>query len=244
MSAARLGTTKETALIQSSADFPVDFVPPDYLIFGLLRRRFLYSFTAKSGDGKTAIMLVLAALIGLGRRMTDREVEAGKVLYLSGENPDDVAMRWIAMAQRMDFDLSEINVHFVPGRFKISEEGRHRRGDQGQNGRGRPRHHQHQRGLFRGRRREQQYASRRLGALPANSHRTARRAVRADRLPPGQKRRGRQSSAPRRRRLPQRGRRQPNGETKRHRSRAALAGQVPRSRLRADPLPAARRDNA
>jgi hypothetical protein len=121
MSAARLGTTKETDLIQSSADFTVDFVPPDYLIFGLLRRRFLYSFTAKSGDGKTAIMLVLVALIGLGRRMTDREVEAGKVLYLSGENPDDVAMGWIAMAQRMDFDLSEINVHFVPGRFKISE---------------------------------------------------------------------------------------------------------------------------
>ena len=43
------------------------------------------------------------------------------VIYFAGENPVDVRMRWIAMAQQMDFDVDTIDVHFIPGVFKISE---------------------------------------------------------------------------------------------------------------------------
>jgi len=39
----------------SSGEFVADFVPPDYLVVGWLQRRFVYSFTAATGDGKTAI---------------------------------------------------------------------------------------------------------------------------------------------------------------------------------------------
>jgi hypothetical protein len=48
-------------LILSSAQFVSGFVPPDYVIFGLLQRRFLYSLTGKTGAGKTAILLRIAA---------------------------------------------------------------------------------------------------------------------------------------------------------------------------------------
>jgi hypothetical protein len=108
------------SLIRSSADFVRYFVPPDYLLDGILQRRFCYALTAKTGAGKTAILLLLAALVALGRALGDRAVERGKVLFLSGENPDDVRMRWIAMAQQMDFDIDTIDVHFISGRYRIS----------------------------------------------------------------------------------------------------------------------------
>jgi hypothetical protein len=42
-------------LIQSSARFTENYVPPDYLIDGLLQRRYCYSLTAPTGTGKTAL---------------------------------------------------------------------------------------------------------------------------------------------------------------------------------------------
>jgi hypothetical protein len=108
-------------LILSSADFVAGFVPPDYVLEGVLQRRFLYSLTGKTGAGKTAIMLLLAAHVALGNKISDRDVEPGKVLYFAGENADDVRMRWIAMAQQMDFDIDAIDVNFISGVFKFSE---------------------------------------------------------------------------------------------------------------------------
>ncbi len=61
----------------------------------------------------------------MGRPIGEYNVERGRVLYLAGENPDDVRMRWLAMADRMEFDIDAIDVHFLPGVFKLSEiEGR------------------------------------------------------------------------------------------------------------------------
>jgi len=107
-------------LIQSSADFTRDFTPPDYLIDGILQRRFCYSLTAKTGTGKTAIMLRVSAHVALGRSLGNIQVEQGKVLYFAGENPDDIRMRWIGLSQEMGFDDKEIDVHFIPGTFRIS----------------------------------------------------------------------------------------------------------------------------
>jgi hypothetical protein len=108
-------------LIKSSAEFVAGFVPPDYLIDGILQRRFLYSMTGKTGAGKTAVALLMAASVGLGKPIGDHGVQQGRVIYFAGENPDDICMRWIAMSQQMDFDLETIDVHFIPKRFKISE---------------------------------------------------------------------------------------------------------------------------
>lgn len=119
------GTSSATTgnLIVSSADFLKGFVPPDYLIVGLLQRRFIYSFTGLTGSAKTAIALLLAANVALGRAIGEYEVEKGRVLFLAGENPDDIRMRWMAMAEHHEFNVDEIPVHFLPGVFKLSEIG-------------------------------------------------------------------------------------------------------------------------
>jgi hypothetical protein len=113
--------TDDTPVIQSSAEFTRNYVPPDYLIDGLLQRRYCYSLTARTGSGKTAITLALAAHVALGRPLADREIEKERVLMFAGENADDVRARWIALAHYMDFTVEEIDVHFVPGRFKIAD---------------------------------------------------------------------------------------------------------------------------
>ena len=108
-------------LIKSSKEFVREFVPPDYRVDGLLQEGFLYSLTGATGAGKTAITLRLAASAALGVIFANCETKKGRVLYLAAENPDDVRMRWIALAQQMDFDIETIEVYFIEGVFKISQ---------------------------------------------------------------------------------------------------------------------------
>jgi hypothetical protein len=77
-------------LVLSSAEFIAGFTPPDYLIVGWLQRRFVYSLTAATGDGKTAVALLVTLLISQGVKLGKLEVKQGRVLYFAGENPDDV----------------------------------------------------------------------------------------------------------------------------------------------------------
>ncbi|MEH2546901.1 hypothetical protein V1283_003546 [Bradyrhizobium sp. AZCC 2262] len=107
--------------IQSSADFIRGFTPPDYHVDGISQKGYLYSTTAMTGTGKTAVLLLLAALTMMGKPLGDREVEKGRVVYFAGENPDDVRMRWIAMAHHLDFDPNCVDVHFIAGTFSVAE---------------------------------------------------------------------------------------------------------------------------
>ena len=109
-------------LTLSSAEFVAGFVPPDYLIVGWLQRRFVYSLTAATGDGKTAIALLISLAVSQSSKLGKLEVKRGRVLYFAGENPDDVCMRWMATTQQVGLAPEDIdNVHFVPGVFKFTE---------------------------------------------------------------------------------------------------------------------------
>jgi RecA-family ATPase len=105
----------------SSAEFVKGFVPPDYLVEGLVQRRYFYSLTGRTGDGKTSIALLLAACVALGALFAGRPTEKGRALVFAGENPDDIRARWIGLSEMMTFDVETIDVHFIPGAFKISE---------------------------------------------------------------------------------------------------------------------------
>jgi hypothetical protein len=109
------------SLIRSSREFVAGFVAPDYLIDGLMQEGFLYSLTGATGAGKTAITLRMAASVASGTPFAGRETKKRRVLYLAAENPTDIRMRWIALAQQMDFDADTIEVFFVEGVFKISQ---------------------------------------------------------------------------------------------------------------------------
>lgn len=107
--------------IISSAELVNGFVPPDYHVDGIAQKGFIYSLTAATGTGKTAVMLLIASLTAEGGELSGREVAKGRVVYFAGENPDDVTMRWIGMAHHLGFDLQDIDVHFIKERFSIPE---------------------------------------------------------------------------------------------------------------------------
>jgi predicted transcriptional regulator len=112
---------KTVCLIVSSAQFAANFTPPDYVLVGVLIRRFVYSLTGMTGSGKTCVTLRLAASVALGVPFAGRLTKKCRVLYAAAENPDDVRMRWIALAAQMGFDTGTIEVYFTAGTFKISE---------------------------------------------------------------------------------------------------------------------------
>jgi len=105
--------------IVSSGDLVRGFVPPDYHIDGIAQSGFLYGMTAMTGTGKTALLLLLAAHTAQGEPLAGRDIRKGRVVYFAGENPDDVTMRWLAMAHRLDFDVDAMDVHFIKGTFSI-----------------------------------------------------------------------------------------------------------------------------
>jgi AAA domain-containing protein len=105
----------------TSAAFLNGFVPPDYLVEGILQRRFIYAITGRTGEGKTTVCLRIAAHVAEGISLNGAEVSRDRVLYLAGENPDDIRMRWIVLMEQMGLDGSDIAVDFVDGRFNVSD---------------------------------------------------------------------------------------------------------------------------
>jgi hypothetical protein len=102
-------------LILSAADFVAGFTPPEYLVDGMIQQGYLYSLTARTGHGKTAVSLYLAQCVALGRQVKDRVVKQGSVLFLAGENPDDIRARLLVLADAMDFDPRTTPIYFIPG---------------------------------------------------------------------------------------------------------------------------------
>ncbi len=107
--------------IISSADLVRGFVPPDYFLDGVAQKGFIYSMTAATGTGKTAVLLLIAQMAAEGGELAGREVSKGRVVYFAGENPDDVTMRWIGMAHETGFDMDAIDVHFITERFSVPD---------------------------------------------------------------------------------------------------------------------------
>jgi RecA-family ATPase len=63
--------------------------------------------------------MYLAYAVGEGEPIGGHEVEPGHVCMLAGENPDDVRMRWMAMSEHLGFDIKNIKVHFIAGKYDI-----------------------------------------------------------------------------------------------------------------------------
>jgi hypothetical protein len=109
-------------LIQPSAEFVANFVPPDYLIDGLIQRRYFYSMTAPTGAGKTCIAMRMAAHAALGLSLDNKTVEKVRVLFFAGENPDDVRARWIKLCEEMGQNPEAMDAFFLPGAPPITSD--------------------------------------------------------------------------------------------------------------------------
>jgi hypothetical protein len=119
------GTQPPTAPITvlSKSDFLAGFTPPDYLVDGILQRRFVYAMTGQTGHAKTAIALLLARLVSSTppAALSSHGVDKGRVVYFVGENPDDIRMRVIGADSQRNDDPTTDRISFIPGVFNIEQ---------------------------------------------------------------------------------------------------------------------------
>ena len=101
--------------LQSSADFCAARTPADYLIDGVIRDGWLYTLTGPTGHGKSAVAMAISFAIAVGGFLGSREIKQGHVLFLAGENADDIRERWIAMCEFNNVNPQDVPVTFLPG---------------------------------------------------------------------------------------------------------------------------------
>lgn len=112
----------KTWRVQTLVEFTADFVAPEWIVDGVIQRGRLYTCTAPTGHAKTAFWLYASAQIGAGRQVCGKEVEQGDVIYMAGENPDDVRARTIAAGEKYGLDPAACRLHFIPGTFSIRQD--------------------------------------------------------------------------------------------------------------------------
>jgi len=108
-------TGQPLPLILTAEQFVAGFTPPAYLIDGIIQRGYLYSLTARTGHGKTAVAMYIAQCLARGEPMHGCAVKQGTVLLLAGENPDDIRARFLVLAEAYGFNPETIKMRFIAG---------------------------------------------------------------------------------------------------------------------------------
>jgi hypothetical protein len=106
----------------SAKDFLARFKSPDYIVDGIIQRGRLYALTSPTGHGKTAVSLYLACLIAAGRNLGSIEIAQGPGVFLSGENPDDLCIRFHAACQMYGLDPDKLPIRFMAGNVPLTPE--------------------------------------------------------------------------------------------------------------------------
>jgi len=96
------------ANVFSFSEFTAALQPPYYVWHHVLQRGCLYALTAKWGHGKTAVMVTVALHLAIGRSLGGHASMPARVLYLCGENPEDVRLRARAAAIRFGVEAAEL----------------------------------------------------------------------------------------------------------------------------------------
>lgn len=96
------------------------FVPPDYIIDGLVQRTRIYACTSKTGHGKTAVWLYLGCMVQNGRHIGHLETTQGDVIFLAGENPDDLCGRMHAACKEYNLRPDQMP-HVLPKNFPLTK---------------------------------------------------------------------------------------------------------------------------
>jgi RecA-family ATPase len=98
-------------------EFMATFKNPDYLIDGIIQRTRVHALTSITGHGKTAVALYLGCSIAIGRGIGNIGVNQGEVVFLAGENPDDLCGRFHAACQFYEINPGKLPIRVMPGNF-------------------------------------------------------------------------------------------------------------------------------
>jgi hypothetical protein len=115
------GSNPEYPLLDAAA-FMATFTNPDYLIDGIVQRGRVHALTSPTGHGKTAAALYFGCSIATGRNIGNFEVVQGDVVFLAGENPDDLCGRFWAACQHYNIDPATLAIRVMPGNFPMDAE--------------------------------------------------------------------------------------------------------------------------
>jgi hypothetical protein len=100
---------KRQVRFKTLAAFIDEFQPISYRVEPILRSASVYTLTAKTGAGKTALLTIMTLAIATGRPdILGMEVERGRIAYCCFENPDDVRMRFMLACYHFLIEASEI----------------------------------------------------------------------------------------------------------------------------------------
>ncbi len=113
-------TGEPSALILTASQFVAGFRPPRYLINGMLQQSYLYALTARTGHGKTAVAMYMGQILARALTFHGKATKGGSVLFLAGENPDDVRARFLVLADHEGFDPAKIPFYFVDGVIDVA----------------------------------------------------------------------------------------------------------------------------
>jgi hypothetical protein len=78
-----------------------------------------YALTGYTGHGKSSATLFLCLCILKGWDFGGHKVLPGAVLYLAGENPDNVMAQWLALCDYHDVEPDQPDMHWHHGYFDI-----------------------------------------------------------------------------------------------------------------------------
>ncbi|MFD0982839.1 AAA family ATPase, partial [Tropicimonas aquimaris] len=107
--------------LESNAAFMARLEPSDYLVDGICEKGMTYAITGFTGHGKSSLMLYLMLQVATGKPFANQEVEQGSVLFLAGENPDNVRRQWRALCLAHGIDGYDLPVFWHDGAFRISQ---------------------------------------------------------------------------------------------------------------------------
>jgi hypothetical protein len=112
---------KQKIKIDTGEGFLSDMRPVEYLIDAILPTGVAYSITGYPGHGKTTLALQFALSVALGEDFSDRSVSQGGVLFLAGENPDNLKWQYAAALAARGIKASDVPIYFKQGRFGVTE---------------------------------------------------------------------------------------------------------------------------
>ncbi len=103
----------------TAGEFAASYKPPVHVVKGVIQQSRLYSFTGITGHGKSLIAIDLAIAIAQGVEWNGRKCKQGAVLFLAGENEDNIKAQFIATSDHLNIEPDTLAVHFHEGRFDI-----------------------------------------------------------------------------------------------------------------------------
>lgn len=92
--------------------FLESIVPHEPLIRGMLPRGSIYAFTGRTGHGKTTIATLVQVCVAFGMDFAGANVNAGRVLVLCGENPEDYCWHLRGQLEALAIDPADADKRF------------------------------------------------------------------------------------------------------------------------------------